>query len=86
MDICPEVLDASLLTSATSSAFGIPSPEPTSNVHSMDYNSVDPEFAAALNSLELVPEKDIQSNKQGVCPATLVVLQLRAQAVSSPFA
>lgn len=63
-------------TSSVSSTLGTPSPEPISNVHGMDYSSLDPKFAAALDRLELVPQKYTQSDEQEVCPAVLALLQL----------
>jgi hypothetical protein len=73
MDICPsELSDASTSTSSASSVLGTPSPEPSLNAHDV---IVDPEFLAAFEQFELVPEKVPQFDEQDVCPTALVLLK-----------
>jgi len=81
MDICPpELSDATSSTSSASSAPSTPSPELSSNARDVfddDCLPVDPEFVAALEQLELVPEKVTQFDEQDeVYTATLALLEL----------
>lgn len=82
MDLClPELSDASSSTSSASPAPATPPSEPSSNAHNIiddeDYLEVDPEFAAALEHFDLMPEKVAQPDEQmEVCPSTLSLLEL----------
>jgi len=49
------------------------------NAHAIDHSSLDPEFVAALEQMEWVPEDDAQPGTREVCPAALALLELRAK-------
>ena len=79
MDIdLPELGNGTSSSSSASSTLGAlsRSPEPTLNTHVIDHSSIDPEFVAALEQVELVPEEDAQPSTQEVYPAALALLEL----------
>ncbi|KAG5633494.1 hypothetical protein DXG03_007252 [Asterophora parasitica] len=82
MEIDPPQFSDEIPSSSTASSTLVVSsrsPKPTLNEHAIDYYSFHPEFVAALEQMELVPEEDAQPDTQDVCLPAVALLELRAQ-------
>jgi hypothetical protein len=82
MDIdLPKLWDGISSSSSASSTLGAPSrsPELTLNAQVTDHSSTDPEFVAALEQVELVPEEDAQLGTREVYLAALTLLELHVK-------